>query len=67
MKRDERRLLTDLGEALDHWLHQYAPDMSAPKNVIASYEALMEAGGPLAYIAKLRQRIRAALFKRRRK
>ena len=69
MTKEERKLLADLGNALDHWLHQYAPEMCDRKHVAATHRAMIEAGGTLAYIATLRQGIRAcaALSKRRRK
>lgn len=59
MTRSERKLLSDLSVALDHWWRQYA--FCDRTEVRESQEAMMEAGGPLNYIAELQQRIRKAL------
>ena len=67
MTKATQKLLADLGNALDHWLHQYAAEMCDRKDVVASQRAMFDAGGTLAYIAELRQRTRTALSKRRRK
>ena len=58
MTKTERKLLLDLGDALDHWLHQYAPEQCDPKHVAVTHRVMMEEGGTLAYVARLRQRIR---------
>ena len=67
MTKEERKLLADLGNALDHWLHQYAPEMCDRKYVVETQRAMFDAGGTLGYMVDLQQRIRAALSKRRRK
>ena len=61
MTRPERKLLRDCSTALDHWLHQYAPEQCRATSVNETGRAMMDAGGTLAYIAKLQQRIRKAL------
>ena len=61
MTRLERELLRDCSTALDHWLYQYAPEMCDEQKVAESWGATAEAGGTLAYIADLQQRIWKAL------
>lgn len=61
MTRPERKLLRDCSTALDHWLHQYAPEMCKREFVKQTMGDMMDAGGTLAYIADLQQRIRKAL------
>ena len=63
MTRPERELLRECSTALDHWLHQYAPEQCDLKPVLRSGRAMLDAGGTLAYIADLQQRIRKALHK----
>ena len=67
MTPTEHKLLSDLGVALVHWLHQYAPEMCLDDDVRKTYRALMDAGGTLAYIAELRQRIKVKLNGRKAK
>ena len=61
MTRLERELLRDCSTALDHWIHLWAPEQCDEKRVRASFTYMMNAGGTLAYIARLQQRIRKAL------
>jgi hypothetical protein len=61
MKLSERALLRDCSAALDHWLHQYAPEYCDKVKVMSSSFQMSAAGGTLAYIARLQQRIRKAL------
>ena len=61
MTRPERKLLRDCSTALDHWLHQYAPEQCYQRHVVETQKAMFDAGGTLAYIARLQQRIRKAL------
>lgn len=63
MTRPERKLLRDCSTALDHWLHQYAPEQCDMERLKETGRAMLDAGGTLAYIAKLRQRIRKAVGK----
>lgn len=65
MTKTELQLLLDLGDALDHWLHQHAPEMCDRKQVTATWMFMMKNGGTLAYIADLRQRIRVQLRRMR--
>ena len=60
MTRPERKLLRDCSVALDHWLHQYAPEFCEKGDVEKTAKTLY-GGGTLAYIAKLQQRIRKTL------
>lgn len=61
MTRTERKLLRDCSAALDHWLHQYGPDQYDIERLKETGLAMFDAGGTLAYIARLQQRIRKAL------
>ena len=61
MTRSERKLLRDCSIALDHWLHQYAPEQCDSSHVRTSIVIMMDSGGTLAYIARLQQRIRKTL------
>lgn len=63
MTRPERELLRDCSTALDHWLHQYAPEQCDKGWVKETGRAMMNAGGTLAYIADLQQQIRNVLRK----
>ncbi len=53
-----RQLLRDLDVALTDWVRQYAPDMCSEKSCKESIKRVWDAGGTLAYIAALRERIR---------
>ena len=61
MTRSERKLLRDCSAALNHWLHSYAPEFCGCAEFRETQKAMMDAGGTLAYMADLQQRIRKAL------
>jgi hypothetical protein len=62
--RDRLKALCEEADiALSDWLHTYASEECKPEYVVESMKRIFENGGTLYYIAKLRQRIRAALKK----
>jgi hypothetical protein len=58
-------LLRDLDEALMHWAITYAPDLCNANSVAETHCLLLDAGGSLEYISRLRQRIKAELKPKR--
>jgi hypothetical protein len=50
-------LLEELSVALDDWTNTYASEFCKKNNVEGSLKRMHNAGGTLAYIANLRQRI----------
>jgi hypothetical protein len=61
MKASRDALLRELSLALNDWLHQYASEQCKPEYVAASVKRIYDAGGTLAYIAKLQRKIKAEL------
>lgn len=61
MTRPERKLLRECSVALDRCLHLYAPEQCNAKHIGKIFRVMMDAGGTLAYIADLQQRIRKTL------
>ena len=57
----ERTALKHAAQALDDWLHVYAPEHCHAEHVAETQHRIMLAGGLLAYIAGVRQEIREAL------
>lgn len=55
--------LEESKEALDDWLHQYAPEHCGEKHVVETWRRISANGGTLAYIANTQERNRAALAK----
>ena len=74
-KRVVRAALRAADTALTDWVRSYAPEMCYSKYLKESRSRVYEAGGTLAYISGVRQKIvsalnvmdRAALTRRRRK
>ena len=58
-----RKALRKASVALDDWLNTYAAEFCDDGRVKEAYDRINENGGTIAYIADLRQEIRAILAK----
>lgn len=48
-------------QAIDDWLHQYAPDFCGKNYVVETHKRIIESGGTLAYITDVQAKNRQAL------
>ena len=48
-------------QAIDDWLHQYAPDFCGKNYVVETHKRIIESGGTLAYITDVQAKNRLAL------
>ena len=61
MTKAERAALMAADLALTDWVRMYAPEHCDTRHVFESGKRVSEAGGTLAYIAKVRKQIKEAL------